>query len=141
MTAGRASGSSRVVEATQRSVDACPASSDLMRELLLAYANASAFLPVGASLAAAAAQRSDFRSVSAVWAFVVGACRTCDAAVSHPADTRFVSACQRRPGELAERSKWRRRLQRAAHGEAIATIAGKRGDFSHSGFVSFSQPV
>jgi len=26
-------------------------------------------------------------------------------------------------------------------GETIATIAWKRGDFSHSGFVSFSQPM
>ena len=61
---------------------------------------------------AAAAHRSDFRSVSAVWAFVVGGCRTCGGrSVSRL--TRFVSACRHRPSELAESSKWRRRLQRA----------------------------
>src|SRR5262249_50260003 len=51
---------------------------------------------------------------------------------------RFVSMRRHRPDELAERSKRRRPLQRAAQRRDDSDNRLEAGDFSHSGFVSFS---
>lgn len=52
--------------------------------------------------------------------------------------TRFMSAGRRRPSELAERGNGVGGCSEPLGGKTIATIARKRGDFSHGGFVSFS---